>query len=106
MNTKLSFSALALLALLAAPANALTLTNSDDKTYEVSVVEGEGDGNAIILELQGGANVAEICENGCTIKIDNGVEMSFNGDEIVSIQDGEPGRRVYEDPHAPKASSR
>lgn len=89
MNTRLSTAALAVLAMFAAPANALTLTNSDDQTYEVTVVHGEGDASATLIELQGGANVADICEDGCTIQLDNGVEMSFNGDEIVSIQDGE-----------------
>ncbi len=79
--------AFALLAI--TPALAISLTNEDETGYEVTIVEGEGDANSTTIQLDPGTNVSEICENGCTVKLDNGAEFTFEGDETATIKDGE-----------------
>ena len=89
MINKLAFATAGVLAMLAiAPANALTLINNDDATYEVTAMIGEGDATMDTFELASGANRADFCEEGCLIRLNNGAEQSFQGDEIVTIKDG------------------
>ena len=71
-----------------APAHALTITNNDTADYEVTIVEGQGDGATSIMQLQAGANLADICENGCTVTLSSGAEQAFEGGETVIIEDG------------------
>lgn len=71
-----------------APAQALTITNNDDEAYEVTIVEGQGDGATTVMQLEAGANLADICENGCTVTLSSGSEQAFDGSETVIIEDG------------------
>ncbi len=89
MNNRFAFGTAALLALaVGSPAHALTLTNQDDKAYEVTVTVGEGDAAIETFKLESGAGKFDICSDGCTIRLDNGTMQSFDGDESVTIQDG------------------
>ncbi len=74
--------------LLTGPSHALTLTNEDDTAYEVEVVLGVGDGGTEQYALEGGEMLADVCTEGCIVKLDNGVTQEFAGDEVIYIQDG------------------
>ena len=89
MNLKSTLAALAALAIVAGPAQALTMTNNDAVDYEVIVIEGQGDGVTSQFDLEAGGSQFEFCENGCTIQLSNGTEATFNGDESVLIEDGQ-----------------
>ena len=78
----------AALSILAGPATALELTNNDDATYQVEIVIGEGDSTTESYELETDQFLSDVCAEGCTIKLSNGAEQAFAGDEIVSIKDG------------------
>ena len=75
--------------LMTAPAAAITLVNDDQQTYVVTVKIGEGDQTVEEFELEYDYAADEFCEEGCSIKLDNGTEMSFAGHELVSIRNGQ-----------------
>lgn len=79
----------AALSLLSVPASALDLTNNDDATYQVEIIIGEGDTSTEQHELNKDELLSEVCMQGCTIKLSNGAEQAFAGDETVAIKDGE-----------------
>lgn len=88
---KFSVAVLGSLYALATPVAAFTLTNSDDETYALHVIVGEGGaGNAAAdsFELRSGKTI-DFCNMGCTVLLDNGSEGYFEGDMIVIIQKGE-----------------
>ncbi len=89
MNYKRHGVALTLIMMLSSPTFALDLRNEDDVTYTVGIVEGQGDASADAIELQAGEELISICESGCTIRLNNGVEDNFTGDETVTIKDGD-----------------
>ncbi len=80
---------LAALVLSAGSAKALTLSNNDDITYAVDVIVGEGAAGQENYSLAEGQSLESICPDGCTIRLDNGVEGEFSGTESVAIIDGE-----------------
>jgi hypothetical protein len=71
-----------------APAHAMNLINEDDQAYEVTVVEAEGDGNATSLMIDAGATIGDVCVNTCTLRMENGAELTVESDVDVVIQDG------------------
>lgn len=90
MINKLVLTAAGVLAMLATvPANALTLMNEDETAYEVSLIIGQGDAVTETFELEGGSARENFCEEGCIVRLSNGVEQSFEGNEIVTIKEGE-----------------
>ena len=88
MNIKFAVATVGVLAMISAPAHSLTLTNDDEIPYEVGVIVGEGDAATMRFDLEAGGSRYDFCEDGCTIRLDNGAEQSFDGGEIVTIQDG------------------
>ena len=68
---------------------ALELTNDDDTTYAIEIIEGEGDSTQRDYELDSDTILEFDCETGCTIQIVNGMQQQFNGDEVVTITNGE-----------------
>ena len=88
MSWKTFAAAAGTLAMLMGSAHALTITNDDDVDYEFDLVIGQGDADMQMIELPAGSSLSDFCELGCTIKLPNGVEQSFEGDEIVTIKDG------------------
>ncbi len=75
--------------LMTAPAAAMTLINDDRQPYIVTVKIGEGDQTVEEFELEYDYAADEFCEEGCTIRLSNGTEMSFAGHELVTIRDGQ-----------------
>ncbi len=88
MTWKFASATFGVVAMLAVPANALTLTNTDETIYSIELVIGQGDANVQQMALHAGQTVDDICYSGCTIRLSNGAEQSFEGDEIVTIRDG------------------
>ncbi len=89
MNWKLLIITLGAAAFLAAPANALTLTNVDETNYTVEVTISEGDvGDMQQYDLDVGQNLDITCNNGCFVKLSNGEQQQFTGNEFVTVKDG------------------
>ena len=65
----------------------LSLTNRDTLNQEVLVLE-TGDEEADNIVLGPGESLGDLCETGCTITLESGEEMNFQGSEVVSIENG------------------
>ena len=90
MKLKLAAITFSTVFLLVGPAFALTLSNGDEVTYGVTVITGQGDGTVETFDLESGFSMENLCEEtGCTIRLSNGVEKEFKGDEDVEIIDGQ-----------------
>ena len=89
MNWKLLAATLGTLAMMAGTANALTITNEDEVEYSLEVILGEGDADLQNYKLPGGGSLEDICAQGCTMKLNNGAEQVFQGDEDVTVEGGE-----------------
>lgn len=71
--------------LTASQASALQLTNRDTADHKLVVTEKDTTQELIVKPSQ---VVDDICEKGCTIKMSDGEEYEFDGNEIVSIEEG------------------
>jgi hypothetical protein len=83
----------------AGAASALTIGNKDDRDHKVTIVEGTRSTDHV---LKPNAQVANVCPKGCIVRLNDSEdhEYELEGDEVVSIEDGE----LYEDgPEAPAA---
>ena len=89
MSIKSLLLSAAALSILTGPTAALELANNDDETYQVEILAGEGDSTTESHELKTEEMLSDVCTQGCTIKLSNGAEQAFVGDEVVSIKDGE-----------------
>lgn len=89
MKKAVFIASLGIAALLAGPVSALTLFNEDAATYEVTVVTGQGDADVETVVVESGSQLTELCMDGCTMQLPNGISQSFAGSEEVSILDGE-----------------
>ena len=67
------------------PVLALKLTNRDPIEQKLTITE-----NSAIREqtLKPTETVDNFCVGGCTIQIQNGEEYEFDGNEVVSIEEG------------------
>ncbi|HEX7074871.1 MAG TPA: hypothetical protein VF226_12590 [Hyphomicrobiaceae bacterium] len=65
----------------------VSLTNRDDRTYKVTIVEN---GTSQDHSLAPSAVLEGICPHGCIIRLNDSEddEYKLEGDEIVSIEDG------------------
>lgn len=89
MNWKLMIATLGATAFLAGPASALTLINADETIYSVEVTLGEGDaGDIQEYGLDVGKKLDIACDDGCIVKLSNGAQQQFSGDETVTVKDG------------------
>jgi hypothetical protein len=88
MNFKAFAAALVTMSFLATPANALSITNEDEVAYSFDVIIGEDDAEIDAIELAAGESVSDVCPQGCKVKLPNGAEFSFEGNENVSIKNG------------------
>lgn len=76
------------LLLTASQALALTVTNRDTSEQSLKITEtGAQDSRVVVVEP--GQTIADLCPSGCEIALSNGASASFDGDEIVNIQNGE-----------------
>jgi hypothetical protein len=71
--------------ILAAPAQALTISNTDDDPHTVKIKTG-GDSTELVVEPQ--KAVEAPCASGCTVELANGEQYEMNGGEEVSIEGG------------------
>lgn len=67
------------------PAQALKLTNRDPSDQKITVQENNGSREQVVKPSE---SVEAFCTAGCTIKMQNGEEYEFDGNEIVSIEEG------------------
>ena len=75
-----------LIALAAAPrADALQVTNRDAADHKLAVTEKSGTQE---LTVKASQVLDGICKAGCTIKTQDGEEYEFDGNEVVSIEEG------------------
>ena len=88
MTIKATFVLLAVSLLFSSPVQALSLVNEDEATYVVELVFGEGDDNKDVYDLPYDHIIEDVCAAGCVIRLSNGKEKSFAGDEYVTIKNG------------------
>jgi hypothetical protein len=71
---------------MAAPrAEALQLTNRDTAEHKIAVTEKDSTQDLLVQPSQ---VVDGICKAGCTMKMADGEEYEFDGNEVVSIEEG------------------
>ena len=70
---------------LAAPAQALTISNTDEDSHTITVRTG-GDSTELVVEPQ--MAVEASCTSGCTVELENGEQYEMHGGEEVSIEGG------------------
>jgi hypothetical protein len=83
----LAACALASALLVAGQANALTLTNRGTSEQRLKITEFSDEGvtqNIVILAAE---TLSDVCMEGCTIALDNGEQGSFDGTEVVYIEE-------------------
>jgi hypothetical protein len=71
--------------ILAAPAQALTITNTDGEARTIIVKTG-GDSTELVVEPE--KAVEAPCAAGCTLELENGEIYEMNGGEEVAIEGG------------------
>jgi hypothetical protein len=77
----------ALTLVMAWQAQAMTLTNRDGADLMVTITEN-GDSTGQDLLIAANQTLEDVCANGCTITLEDGQKLDFNGDEDVSIEGG------------------
>ena len=87
-NPKIALVAAASALLLAGQAHALTLTNRDAVEQRLQIVEGDEMPVTQEVVISANQTLDPLCEEGCTIALENGEQNTFTGDEVVIIQDG------------------
>jgi hypothetical protein len=76
------------------PAHALKLTNRDATEQKMTISEDSATREQVLKPSE---TLDGICTAGCTIQMQDGEEYEFDGNEIVSIEEGlmfldEPGQ--------------
>ncbi|WP_088348662.1 MULTISPECIES: hypothetical protein [Rhodomicrobium] len=72
--------------LIAAPqAHALQLTNRDTAEHKIAVTEKTATQDIVVKPSQ---VIEGLCPTGCTMKMADGEEYEFDGNEVVSIEEG------------------
>lgn len=89
MNWKALVLSIGATAMVAGSADAITITNEDDVEHTLEVIVGEGIIVSETHQLEAGGTLADFCNTGCTIKLKNGAEQKFDGEESVTIKGGE-----------------
>ena len=67
------------------PALALKLTNRDPVDQKLTITENAASREQTLKPTE---SVEGFCAAGCTIQIQNGEEYEFDGNEVVSIEEG------------------
>lgn len=67
------------------PAQALKLTNRDATEQKMTIQENTG---AREQTLKPSETMEGFCASGCTIRMQDGEEYEFDGNEVVSIEEG------------------
>lgn len=69
-------------------ATALTITNRDADSMNLTVVEQSGQ-QGVELSIDTQQTLDGFCPRGCVITLGNGASDTFEGTEVVSIQNGQ-----------------
>ena len=69
----------------ASQVEALQLTNRDTADHKIALTEPSGTQEVLIKPSQ---VIDGICKTGCTMKMADGEEYEFDGNEVVSIEEG------------------
>lgn len=64
---------------------ALSVTNRDGIDQKITITEGEKQRDEVIAPSR---TLSGVCPAGCVIKLENNEEYEFDGNEIVSIEEG------------------
>ncbi len=67
------------------PAQALQITNRDTEDHKMTMTEKDKSRDIVVKPSEVLDNV---CNAGCTIKMSDGEEYEFDGNELVSIEEG------------------
>lgn len=78
-------------------ADAVSVTNRDDRDVKLTVIEGEAKQDHILKPSQ---ELKEVCQKGCVIRLNDSEsdEYELEGTEVVSIEEG---YLYYDGPDAP-----
>lgn len=78
-------------------ADAVSVTNRDDRDVKLTVIEGEAKQDHILKPSQ---ELKEVCQKGCVIRLNDSEsdEYELEGPEVVSIEEG---YLYYDGPDAP-----
>ncbi|MEQ1712535.1 MAG: hypothetical protein ABL908_14195 [Hyphomicrobium sp.] len=78
-------------------AEAVSVTNRDDRDVKLTVIEGEAKQDHILKPSQ---ELKEVCQKGCVIRLNDSEsdEYELEGSEVVSIEEG---YLYYDGPDAP-----
>ena len=81
----------------ASTAEAVSVTNRDDRDIKLTVIEGEAKQDHILKPSQ---ELKEVCQKGCVIRLNDSEndEYELEGSEVVSIEEG---YLYYDGPDAP-----
>ena len=71
--------------LVASPAEALTISNTDPDPHTITVKTG---GDSTELTIAPDTAVDPPCQSGCTVELDNGEQYEMKGGEDASIEGG------------------
>jgi hypothetical protein len=86
---RISISTAALAAVVAfaslSSAHALSVTNRDGTDQKVTITEGDKQRLEVVAPSK---TLQNVCPAGCVIQLQNGEEYEFDGNEIVSIEEG------------------
>jgi hypothetical protein len=68
-------------------ADAVSVTNRDDREVKLTVIEGEAKQDHILKPSQ---ELKEVCQKGCVIRLNDSEndEYELEGSEVVSIEEG------------------
>ena len=70
-------------------AQAITLTNHDGADQTLQITEGGDEAVTHDVVIAADEILEGLCEDGCTIALENGEQQSFEGYEDVTIKDGQ-----------------
>ncbi len=100
MSRVISAAGLFTALLWASTADAVSVTNRDDKDVKLTVIEGEARGDHILRPSQ---ELKEVCQKGCIIRLNDSEndEYELEGSEVVSIEEG---YLYYDGPDVPAES--
>jgi hypothetical protein len=84
MRTAYNVFMAAALALWPASGFAITLTNRDSTDQKLTVIEGDKQSERVV---KAGEKI-ELCPKSCVIRLTDGEDYEFDGQEIVSLEEG------------------
>lgn len=85
MERKLLIAASLAFMLSSHPVWALQLTNNDPTEQKIAITEKS---NSRDLVIKPSETLKDLCPEGCTMRMSDGEEYEFDGDEVVFVEEG------------------